>query len=54
MTGIMASLTKPLADNKISVFALSTYDTDYLLIKDETLEHALTILGQDFKIVDTL
>jgi len=35
MTGVIASLTSPLADAGISVFTLSTYDTDYLLVKSE-------------------
>ena len=33
LTGVLASLTGPLAREGISVFALSTYDTDYLLVK---------------------
>ena len=33
-TGILASLTEPLARAGISLFALSTYDTDYLLVKE--------------------
>jgi hypothetical protein len=28
------------------VFAISTYDTDYLLVRDETLEHAAQVLSQ--------
>ena len=31
--GILASVAKPLADAKISLFALSTFDTDYILVK---------------------
>jgi len=44
--GILASLTMPLAEAGISVFALSTYDTDYLLVKEEKLEKAVEILKQ--------
>jgi hypothetical protein len=33
-TGILASVTAPLAAARVSVFALATYDTDYLLIPD--------------------
>ncbi len=44
LTGILSSLLTPLAENKISVFALSTYDTDYILIKEHALEEALEIL----------
>jgi hypothetical protein len=44
LTGILASLTTPLAKAGISVFAISTYDTDYLLVKEENLEKAIEIL----------
>lgn len=44
LTGIMASLTKPLADAGISIFAVSTYDTDYLLVRVERLHDATTAL----------
>ena len=37
LTGILARLTAPLADAGIPIFAISTYDTDYLLVKaDQT------------------
>ena len=44
LTGVLASLTAPLAREGISVFALSTYDTDYLLVKKEQLEKAVRAL----------
>ncbi len=44
LTGILASMASPLAREGISVFALSTYDTDYLLVKRERLEKALQVL----------
>ncbi len=44
LTGILASLAGPLADAGISVFALATYDTDYLLVKSARLEDAVTVL----------
>lgn len=44
LTGILASLAVPLADAGISIFALSTFDTDYLLVKANTLTAALTVL----------
>ena len=37
-TGILASLATPLANAGISIFAISTFDTDYLLVKEEKLE----------------
>jgi hypothetical protein len=39
-TGILSSIAGPLARAKISIFAVSTYDTDYILVKDQTLERA--------------
>ena len=32
LTGILASLAVPLADARISIFAISTFDTDYILV----------------------
>jgi hypothetical protein len=43
-TGVLASLTAPLAEAGISLFALSTYDTDYLLVKAESLAEAVSAL----------
>lgn len=34
LTGVLASLAGPLSEAGLSLFALSTYDTDYLLVKD--------------------
>jgi uncharacterized protein len=45
--GVVASVTAPLARAGISVFAMSTYDTDYLLVKEETLEAAIRALETD-------
>ncbi|WP_245583166.1 ACT domain-containing protein [Paenibacillus daejeonensis] len=44
LTGILYALTKPLAERKIPVFAVSTYNTDYLLVKEEQLENARDVL----------
>ncbi len=43
-TGVLASLTAPLAEAGIPVFALSTFDTDYLLVKAATLAEAVSTL----------
>ena len=45
LTGILASLASPLAAAGVSIFAVSTYDTDYVLVKQETLERALEALA---------
>jgi len=45
MTGVLASFVQPLAEAHIPIFAISTFDTDYVLIKRETLERAVVALG---------
>ena len=47
LTGVLASLTAVLAEKRISVFALSTYDTDYLLVKEKRLEEAIQSLREE-------
>jgi hypothetical protein len=42
LTGVLASLTLPLARHAISVFTVSTFDTDYLLIKEADVPAACT------------
>jgi hypothetical protein len=44
LAGILASLLAPLADAGIAIFALSTYDTDYVMVKEEELERAIQVL----------
>lgn len=44
LTGILVSLAAPLAAAAISIFALSTFDTDYLLVRDTDLPRALETL----------
>jgi uncharacterized protein len=44
LTGILAALTQPLAEAGIPIFALSTFDTDYVLVKEDRLEAALAAL----------
>lgn len=43
-TGILACLAAPLADANISVFAVSTFDTDYLLVKEDRCDAAVSAL----------
>jgi putative acetyltransferase len=47
MTGVLVALAKPLASAGISVFALSTYDTDYLMVKESVLSAAVEVLEAD-------
>lgn len=48
LTGVLASLLEPLARAKVSIFALSTFDTDYILVKAaqaDTAARALEAAG---------
>lgn len=46
LIGILHSLTGPLARAGVSIFALSTFDTDYILIKEKDLPRALNALRE--------
>lgn len=45
VTGVAAKLCSPLADAGISLFLVSTYDTDYLLVKEAVIDRALGVLA---------
>lgn len=44
LIGILAKISTLLADNKIGIFAISTYNTDYILTKSENFAKALDVL----------
>jgi len=44
LTGVLASLAAPLARADISIFAISTYDTDYLMVKNQQAAEAIQVL----------
>lgn len=46
ITGLLASLATSLAEVGISIFAISTFDTDYLLVKAENLKRAVVKLKE--------
>lgn len=49
LTGILNSLAAPLAEAAIPIFAVSTFDTDYILVKEmEKAREALLRAGHDF------
>jgi len=46
LTGVVSSLSKPLADAKISILYVDTYETSYLFVEDKNLDKAQKILGK--------
>lgn len=52
LTGILNELTKPLAEHQISIFAISTYDTDYLLVKSELIERTIQVLEEQGHVIE--
>jgi hypothetical protein len=44
LTGVLASLANPLAEARINIFAISTFDTDYLLVKEDKVSRASEVL----------
>jgi hypothetical protein len=46
LTGVLAALAVPLARAGVPIFAVSTYDTDYVLVRSDRLEDALDALRE--------
>jgi len=44
LIGVLAPIATILADNQIGIFAVSTYNTDYILVKKENFDKALDVL----------
>ncbi len=52
LVGILSQVSTLLAESHISIFAVSTYNTDYILVKKENFRKALEILSsQGYNIV---
>ena len=51
LTGILTSLAAPLAEAQIGIFAISTFDTDYVLVKEQALTDAIAVLAKAGHIV---
>jgi len=47
LIGILSKLSSILAEHKIGIFAVSTYNTDYILVKEENYERALSVLTSE-------
>lgn len=53
LVGILSKISTVLANYSISIFAVSTYNTDYILIKEENYQRALDILtGSGYTVAD--
>lgn len=53
LIGILAKIAAILADNNISIFAISTYNTDYVLMKKENYERGLEVIKTlGYEIID--
>lgn len=46
LIGILAKISTLLAENKIGIFAISTYNTDYILTKEKDYQLALDVLAK--------
>ena len=42
--GVLASVAAPLAEARVGIFVVSTFDTDYVLVKEEQLQPAVAAL----------
>ena len=45
LVGILSKLSGILAENGIGIFAVSTYNTDYILVKQENFDRAMKLLA---------
>ena len=45
LIGVLSKISTILAENKIGIFAVSTYNTDYILVKEENFDKALQVLA---------
>ena len=54
LVGILADLSTVLADAGVSIFVVSTYNTDYILIKQEQLDIALHALRRAGHLLDEI
>lgn len=53
LIGILASISKILSQNRISVFVISTYDTDYILVKNNAINNAIeALVSEGYRIVE--
>ena len=53
LIGILSKLSSILAENKIGIFAVSTYNTDYILMKDVNYDRAMRVLAEAGYLIST-
>ncbi len=51
LIGILSKLSGILAEHKIGIFAVSTYNTDYIFVKEENFERALKVLALEGHVI---
>jgi uncharacterized protein len=51
LAGVLASLLDPLAEARVAVFVVATFDTDYLLVKEDRLDAAVEVLRREGHVV---
>ncbi|MBO7425391.1 MAG: ACT domain-containing protein [Clostridiales bacterium] len=47
LIGILSKISTILAENEIGIFAVSTYNTDYILVKEENFDRTLQVLAKE-------
>lgn len=53
LIGILASISTILTQKRISIFAVSTYDTDYILIKDIDIDNAIeALVNENYEVIN--
>lgn len=53
LIGILASISTVLAQKGISIFAISTYDTDYILVKNKDIDNAIeALIKERYEVID--
>jgi hypothetical protein len=45
LIGILSAISKVLAENGIGIFAIYTFDTDYILVKEENFQRSIDALS---------
>jgi uncharacterized protein len=52
LTGVVAALVTPLAEAGVPIFVLSTFETDYLVVRERDLERSVAALAEAGHTVD--